>query len=143
MPIIMIEKEHADDIIHAKHKYITKEPDGKGGWRYYYYKRTKGDKGMTGDGALYEKTKGKPGSKYGTYKHTQGSYGTNDSKGNYVRVPEKTFIDKVEKTDKFFSSKTTKTTSDGKKVTTTYKVGELERAIDKGKNWIKKKLKKK
>lgn len=45
-------------------KYIRKEPDGKGGWRYYYLKKEGHN-----SSAVYEKIKGSPNSKYGSYQH--------------------------------------------------------------------------
>ena len=55
---------NADELAHG-YKYIKKEPDGKGGYRYYY---KIGDRKSS---AMYEKTEtyGNKDSVYGVYKH--------------------------------------------------------------------------
>lgn len=98
MPVIMIPKEHADDIIHGgpageftrevkNHKYIYKEKLSNGKYRYYY--KQPEVKGPRGNARI-------SGSRYGNYATKDGNHtlkyvrsDVTDSAGFYEHKPGK------------------------------------------------------
>ena len=59
---------NTDELMHkGRFKYVNKIPDGRGGYKYIYY-RQEGRSGKGGSfGRTYTKINGKPDSEYGTY----------------------------------------------------------------------------
>ena len=112
--VVVRKRTHSDELEHGNFKYYKKEPDGKGGWKYYYYKTDKTSSGKVTK--FYKKTSGNPDSRYGTYQH--GSNG-------------KTETVEVKKSDKWLTSSTKRidpNTGDSHEVR---EEGKLDRALDK------------
>lgn len=121
MKIVMAEKEHADDIIHARsglsvqnHKYIYKEKLSNGTWRYYY--KQPEVKGPRANARI-------SGSRYGNYATKDGNhtleYNKTKKSGGYT-------ISSVGGED--YETTWSHTVIDE---------GNWDRAIEKGKNWLK------
>lgn len=128
--------DYTDGIKH--YKYVRKEPNGKGGYKYYY-------KELNLDGTPREwYTKNKKGY-YGTYKSYNGTEYEQDKHGNYKPIGHDTKTIHIKKSNKLFSSSKTKkyaNNSYGHEYVTTKNVGLIEQNVRKGKNKVDKLLKK-
>lgn len=124
----------SNELYHSRsYKYIRKEPNGKGGYRYYYKIKTGKHSSV-----IAEKVDGDNNSEYGTYVHRG-----NGNKEVYIKRRSKTL---------FGSSKSTTKMKDGSKLTiesdslTKQAVHDTGNVINKGKTKAEalfKKLKKK
>ena len=108
-----------DELLHGKFKYIKKEPDGKGGWKYYY--------GTEGSMQLYRKTSGDPKSQYGTYVTNNPGFGPDGFASKGKRTIE------VRKSNKWLGSTKESIDPNSGDVHEIREEGKLDRALDKDK----------
>ena len=123
----------SNELYHGKYKYIRKETDGKGGYRYYY-------KIKTGkySGVMDEKVDGGNNSRYGTYVHNP-----NGNKEVYIKRRNKNLFGSGKSITKMKDGSTLIVDSDSLTKQAVYDTG---RAIKKGAKKVEsllKKLKKK
>ena len=122
----------SNDLYHGKYKYLRKEPDGKGGYRYIYRIETGKNRGV-----IAEKVSGGNDSQYGEYVRRRGR-----EKEVYIKRRNKSLFGSSKfkyKTDNNMGVSTVHTESDSLTKQAVYDTG---RAIKKGAKKVQSLLKK-